>query len=256
MTSKRLPMLDEDGDRFDWPQAHYQPKIARHGNRATVKHDINGAPELERLVRNGTARWVTELRCPTTLLSRRYRSSSSEQTLTWHEEHLSGSAFLIPGLVAAHDLKLRSRNLNSFVWPKGAVVDVPAGWWLARGNVRSTTALSAALVGFRRDKKLRKGRMRVDENPGGEPHFWVHLAEDLHKRCKERDIQIAGLIAAFGMLPRSSWSDEDDTDCRAASQLRGLLDHENIPAWNDPDFDPALAATAVEAFTAPPNNPE
>jgi len=258
VTRARLPVLTEDGARLDWPRAHYKVKVNLKGKQAVVKHKISGAPELGGLLVDGTAQWVTELRCPRTLLSRQNRSPSPEQQLTWDDEHISGDVFLIPGIVAVRDVELPGSALNNFVWPEASVVPVPTGWWLARGEVRSVKPLVASLVRFRRDDdgRLAKGQMSVgeDSDDGGKPYFRVNLAADLYdKRRHDRDVQIAGLIAAFGLLPRSSWrKGEFNADTSVASQLRDKLADDDVPDWDDEDFDPALAATNLEAFYVQP----
>ena len=257
MTLARLPVLTEDGARLDWPQAHYEVKVNLKGKQAVVQHKISGASELGRLLDDSAAEYVTELRCPRTLLSRQIRSFSPEQQLTWHDEHISGDVFLVPGIVAMRDVELPGSALNSFVWPEWSVVAVPTGWWLARGEVRSVKPLVASLVRFRRDdgSRLAKGQMSVEEDrDGAKPYFRVNLAADLYdKRRQDRDVQIAGLIAAFGLLPRSSWSEGgENADSSVASQLRDKLDNKGVPDWDDEDFDPALAATTLEAFSEQP----
>lgn len=257
MTRARLPVLTEDGARLDWPRAHYKVKVNLKGMRAVVKHKISGAPELDGLLVDGAAQWVTELRCPRTLLSRQERSSSPEQQLTWHDENISGDVFLVPGIVAVRNVDLPGSAVNNFVWQEDSVVAVPTGWWLARGEVRSVKPLVASLVRFRRDDngRLAKGQMSVEEdNDGGKPYFRVNLAAGLYdKRRHNRDVQIAGLIAAFGLLPRSSWREgELNADTSVASQLRDKLAGEGVPDWDDEDFDPARAATTLEAFAVQP----
>ena len=92
-------------------------------------------------------------------------------------------------------------------------------------------------------------RSRRDTD-GGKPFFRVTLARDLYdKRRTDRDIQIAGLIGACGMLPRSSLgTDGENATHPVALQLRARLEDAGVQDWTSDDFDPARAATVLEAF--------
>lgn len=241
---------------MDWTQARYSVEIAARREPALVKHRLEDCPELEGVLSGGLARWVTELRCPRTLLSRQVQAREPEQVIRLDEDDIVEDAFLIPGLVAVRDLELDPSGLNRFVWPGDERVRVPAGWWLARGDPRSTRPLTASLVRFRRDSdgRLGPGQMSVEEDSdGGIPFFRVFLAKDLFdNRRDNRDVQIAGLIGACGELPRSTMSDDGENAASAvALQLLARFEEAGVPDWNDDDFDPARAATLLEAFSEP-----
>ena len=253
MIQTRLPVLSEDASRLDWTLARYAVKVDVKGGRAFVTHQLDEAPELDRLLEEGAAEWVTELRCPRTLLSRPERSRGSEQVIDLGAEDVVGDAFLVPGLVAVRNLKLQVSGLDPLVWPPDTNVSVPVGWWLVRGDPQTTTPLTASFVRFRRDPdgRLAPGQMSVEEDSdGGKPFFRVTLAQDLYqKRRTDRDIQIAGLIGACGMLPRSSLGSEGENASHpVALQLRARLEDAGIHDWASDYFDPAHAATVLEAF--------
>lgn len=252
MISERLPLLLEDGSRLDWVQARYKVDVLLQGNRAYMSHELSHASELDALIADGIAVWVTELRCPRTLVSRQEHTSAPEQAIALDGDDLLGDAFLIPGLVAARDVKLSTRGLNSFVWPEGVEIKVPRGWWLCKGDPRATTPLTASLIRLRRDREgwLSPGQMAVEEqSDGGKPYFEVILAEDLYDaRREDRTLQIAALIAACGRLPRSTMaSGEENDDHPVAMQLRARLEEADLD-WDSEDFDPARAATVLESF--------
>lgn len=249
----RLPVLFENGSRLDWSQARYEVKIQIRGDKATIVHKLFEALELETLLDEGTAVWVTELRCPRTLLSRQECSNSPEQVINLGGEDVIGDTFLLPGLVATRALEVSAAGLNPFAWQEDSSISIPAGWWLVRGDPRATTPLTASLVRFRRDpdERLDPGQMAVEEqSDGGKPYFMVTLAHDLYnERRLERDVQLAGLIAACGLLPQSSLrEDEENGPHPVAMELRARLDDAGVPNWDEDEFDPALAATVLEAF--------
>ena len=83
------------------------------------------------------------------------------------------------------------------------------------------------------------------------------LASELYDhRREDRDIQIAALIAAFGLLPRSTMArgrdgeDGENADCPLAQALRSRFEDVEPPLadWDSEFFDPARAATSMENF--------
>ncbi len=252
MTEARLPVLLEDASRMDWTRARYSAEINVKRDRAFIRHQLEDAQELHGVVEDGLAEWVTELRCPRALQSRQERSREPEQVVDLEADDIIGDVYLFPGLVAVRDLELSASGLNCFVWQEDERICIPAGWWLARGDPQTTTPLTASLVRFRRDPdgRLAPGQMSVEEDSdGGKPYFRIILAQDLYERREDRDVQIAGLIGACGMLPRSTMREggENETSL-VASQLRARFEDADIAYWMEDDFDPARAATVLEAF--------
>lgn len=253
MIGVRRPVLMEDASRLEWIHARYEPQVEIKGDHAHIVHKLYDAKELDELIRNGSAEWVTELRCPRTLLSRQVCSHESDQMVDLAAEDILGEVFLIPGLVATQEIELLSSgSLNNFVWPHGSRVIVPVGWWLTRGEPRTTAPLTASLVRFAPDTqdRLEPGQMSVsEESDGGNPYFRVTLAKDLfNERSWCRDVQISGLIGACGMLPGSSMNKNGaNVDHPISLRLRAAFEEAGID-WDDPTYDPALAATILEEF--------
>lgn len=254
MRTERLPVLTEGGSSLDWPNASYAVEVTIKGSQAIVVHHLDGAPQLGRLVESGEAQWVTEFRCPRTLLCREERSLERTQRILWTEQETVGQMFLVPGLVADSDIVLDPSGLNSFAWSTSTPVEVPSGWWLARAEARRVNPLVASLVRFRRDVNLKNGRMAVDEDTdGGNPCFVVRMATDLYENRKDdRDIQIAGLIGACARLPHSSMGEEGEHhDHALAQELRRRFEEAKLEDWTSERFDPAQAATLLETFHVP-----
>lgn len=253
MITVRCPVLMDDSSRLDWINARYEVHVDIKGDHVYISHKLYDADDLDELIRSGNAEWVTELRCPRTLLSRQDCSSNPEQTINLKAEDILGEAFLIPGLVATQEIELiSSGSLNRFAWPLDSKVVVPAGWWIARGEPRTTTPLTASLVRFYRDPddKLESGQMSItEETDGGSPYFRVTLAKDLYdERRESRDVQISGLIGACGMLPQSSMSENrENADHPVSLRLQAAFEEAGID-WNSDTYDPALAATVLEEF--------
>ena len=173
-----VPVLEERGELMHWVAAAYRPDVTLRAGSATVSHTITAAPQLEALTAAGSALWATELRCPRTLYSQVHTSSSAIQQIRVDTDETGDDAYLVPGLVAARRVDLDASGLDPFAWYTAQPVDVPQGWWLARGEARRVRPLAAALVCFARDNhdRLKPGQMRAAEATGDAgPFFRVTL---------------------------------------------------------------------------------
>lgn len=233
---------------MDWKRAHYRVEIeVRHGE-ARVRHRLRDAAEIEDLIAAGGARFALEMRCPTTQFARIGLDAGPSFRVVWPSDEVGDEVFLLPGVVAVEDVTLPAAALSD-LWSDSP--RVPKGWWLVRGDVRTSKPLAASLIDYRRDADLPKGCMSVREDGSGEePKFAVHLSPDVFDRVgADRDLQMAGLVAAFAMLPTSDRFRED-SGSRLAAALRDRLADDSVPAWDEDGWDPARAATAVERFHA------
>ena len=256
MTDGALPVLLEDGSRLDWPDAVYEAKVRLRHGLARVEHRIERAPALQRLVEDGGARWAVELRCPKTLLARIDTSDAPRMEVRWEPHEVDGQLYLIPGLLAARDVRLGRDGLNP-AWPGGAL-DAPAGWWLARGRIYAARTLGETILTFREDRTLPDGGMRVASDQGsGQLRFIVSLARDVYPSIRrDRSMQVAGLIGVCGLFP-TVFGDAEDVHGALMDDLRGRLAEAGAPAWDEEGYDPARAATAIEPlFPLPELEPE
>lgn len=255
-----LPVLVHDGSRLDWVAAKYSATVALQRQASAVIHELRDAPEVEALLSNGDAVYATEIRCPRTMLSRVEHAEGTSQLISWHEAERNDDLYLIPGIIAMRDTSIASSGLHPLVHGGRTTVDIPAGWWLARGGEYQFTPLLVNLLRFVKDSdgELKPGTMSVEEAElSGNPYFKVTLASELYDhRREDRDIQIAALIAAFGQLPRSTMAHGTDgedgvnADCPLAQALRSRFEDADPPLadWDSEFFDPARAATSMENF--------
>lgn len=258
MTDAALPVLTEDDSRLDWPDAAYRPEVRIGGGAARIAHRLEGAPTLERLIAAGDARWAAELRCPRTLLARVATSDAAEHEAAWGADEAHGEVFVIPGVVAVRPLRLDdgAPELGE-IW-RGARLDVPAGWWLARGVTRRDSTLREALLSFEADADLPPGAMRVETRWNeGRPRFVVRLARDLRAAVeRDRSMQMAGLIGVCARFP-AVFASEDEDEHAIVREIRDRLEAAGVPAWDDLAlWDPARAATAIERFVVEERDPD
>lgn len=254
MAEQGTPILRADGASLDWTEARYSVDVKIRGRQAIATHALRDAPQLEALVADGAARWTLEVRCPRTLLARSTHNSEPKMIAQWSADEISGELYVTPGLVAVRPLLLSTEGLNA-LWGEEPI-GVAAGRWLARGPIQRTESLSASLLTFEVKDGLRDGEMEVTPNPAsGDLRFTVWLSRTYHEYVsteQPRDVQIAALIAAMGRIPFIESPDGDEYP--TAALIRSQLEDEGIPAWGDEansEFDPARAATAIEAFQIP-----
>ena len=254
MTDAALPVLTEDGSRLDWPDAAYRPEVRIGGGAARIAHRLEGAPTLERLIAGGAARWAVELRCPRTLLARVEESDDAGHEAAWSAAEAHGAVFVIPGVVAVRPLRLEAPELGA-LW-RGERLDVPAGWWLARGVTRRDSTLRESLLSFEPDADLSPGAMAVDSRRDeGRPRFVVRLASDAWTARHDRSLQVAGLIGVCARFPRE-FAAGDEEEHAIVREIRDRLEEAGVPAWDDDRWDPARAATAIERFAAGEPEPD
>lgn len=249
MTDDALPVLLEDGSRLDWLDAAYRPDVRLRDGLARIEHRLERAPALERLVAEGAARWAIELRCPKTLLARIDTSSASRMEVRWAPHEVDGQVYLIPGLLAMREARLETDGLND-LWSGRAALDVPEGWWLARGEPYPVKTLGETILSFREDRTLPDGAMKVDADlHSGQLGFTVSLAPDVFPSVeRDRSMQLAGLVGVCALFPTIFEEDADDQHRALAEEIRGRLEAAGVPAWGDDGYDPARAATAIEPF--------
>ena len=245
-----LPLLTEDGFgmRMDWLAARYHTSVAVWRGGVSITNELIGAAVLNQLIADGHAKWVVEIRCPKTLYMKSYTSSEYSFDISFDPQDIEGRMFILPGLVAVENLILATTELNREIFNEDAV-SVPAGAWLAKGKTHEDKGLSTSLIEFRRDEELKPGRMRVTpDTASGDLRFIIHLASNLWTRREPRDVQVAGLIAACARLPQFE-GEPDDPVNPLLSQVKEYLDNEEVATWdNKEEWDPALAATAIERF--------
>lgn len=254
MAQRGTPILRADGASLDWIKASYSVDVKIRGRQAIATHALRDAQELEALVEDGSARWTVEIRCPRTLLARSSQASEPKMIASWSAEEVDGEMFVTPGLVAVRPLHLSTEGLSA-LWGDEPI-EIPAGRWLARGVMQRTKSLGASLLTFEIKDGLRDGEMEVvPDTSSGDLHFTVWLSRAYHKYVsteEPRDVQVAALIAAMGRIPFIDSGDAESYP--TVVQIRDQLEDAGVAVWGDganSEFDPARAATAIEAFQIP-----
>ena len=250
MSQGPTPVLRQDGETLDWEQASYEPDVKVTQSNATVTHHIEGAPVLDTAVARGDAKWAIEVRCPTALYASTALSADPQMSTTWDEVkiNLDRRLFIIPGLLAVRPFHLSAEGLSD-LWGADPL-EIPAGAWLARGQVYPLEPVSSSLIKFRKDDDLPAGAMRITEPPDRDSlTCTAWLAADIYPRRVEREIWHSSLIAAFGKLPAiAEQLNEDSVGRVLLDDLAAELESKNVAVWTADDYDAALAASVFEPF--------
>ena len=271
------PMLRADGLGYDFPGVFYSNTFERTGESEARVVNILSGPDVDSFTKavwyNGA--WVSEVRSPHTLYSEyaTYRlddltvthSLEEEGTATerniweysvkWDPAHCTARPFLITQL-CANDQIILSKEILSFVWQDGASsLTIPKGQVVARGEVFALEEAVASILEFVVDKQMtRNGEIRVAE-PDPYYHFKVFMTQatlQSVKRERRSGIMIAALVGALARLKKS----DDPAGSQVLGEMAARLQRQNVPTWMDEDYDPAQAATCLEAFMLLPEGME
>ena len=247
------PVLHESADLLGWISASYTVNMTITGKTIRIDHALANCAAIQNLLDQGDGVYATELRCPRTMLSRIEESVDSRQRIDLTNEVGEDELFLLPGVIATADVDLPAAGMHPLVADGQEIVSVPQGWWLAKGTESSFKPLVQELLAFNLGEKLPAGTLSVVEDSDGEsPSFAAYVARDLwENRRDDRDLWNTALVGAFAKLamPTSTMSAAhggEHAESRIARQLRARLEEEGLVDWDDPDFDPARAATCVE----------
>ena len=257
-SSRSVPILREDGTSLDWLDATYEARVVIGDGRGKVEHRLEGAAQLSELVTGGKAEWVVEFRSPATLYAGISGSSRERKfAFEWDTDGVTSGSYVIPGMVTTQKVDLEAPGLHP-VWGESPIV-VPPGRWLVRGNTRSAEQLGSSLIRLYPDESLADGQMTVAPYTGdGDLRFHVKMSPRMiETRGRERDVQVAALIAAFGRIPgvvgppldAASNDRGEGAQYPVLERIRSVLEDANVADWTDPsEYDPARAATEVERF--------
>lgn len=251
--SQMPPHLSEDGTRMDWPLARYCSSVNVWTGGASVTNELTDAPALQTAVLENRACWALEVRSPKVVYAVTHMRREESFDVSWNPADTDRRLYLTPGLVATEEFQIPTSDLVHGIWDTGAVT-VPKGWWLVKGNTHASESLSMSLLTFKLAEGLESGRMQVvADTSSGDLRFIVNLAPDLFERIRtSRDVQVAGLIAVCGLFPKYAATDDSDESSEQGqvvlSSVKNYLLNAGVPTWDNDDYDPASAATAIERF--------
>lgn len=255
MTRSKYPILRTGDDAtLDWPDATYRASVTFIGNDVRVSQEIAGANHLDQRIQDGSARWVVELRSPSTLYAEVCDLDGAVATIPLKTKELGDVVYAIPGVVCETAFEIEPEALSP-VWA-GAAVAVAPGAWLARGPIHSNRNRVQSLIAFDLNEALAPGTMQITDPYGDDDvRFTVLLAPDLYSQTADRAVRHAALVGVFARLPRvAARNPEAGTGAhRQLAAIRNRLAEHGVASWDaEADYDAARAATCFEPISALP----
>lgn len=259
------PALDEGSLSF--PDGNYEADIQAVASRhaAHVRHGIQGAPLVRRLVEEGKAACACVVSVPVTGYRRLFLAKEFEHTIEWDEASVGEPPVFQPQVVCLEAIR-HTISVNDGVhrlWV-GAEVDFPKGAKIAFSAPRRLMSSMTSLLSFERVSG--KNVKQISVSPCSEEGFYFKVAvqADLFDFLQQpgegnqllrRSIMVHAISACFALLARQYSDREDEQDgWQAYLNLRALsaeMETKNLTLWDEDDFHPEEAATEMCPYHLP-----
>lgn len=230
------------------------------GSSVTLRHEIQGAPLVESLLREGKARYACLVSVPATGYRRLEQCDASEQRVEWHLDVVGEPPMLRPLILAVEAIHCRLREEHGVAkaW-QGVQLTIPIGARLALHEYLRTNSSIHNLVVLKNDPEMDNGTLKVQEctedgfyflvssatdvfrflqNPSGYPNHRLSILTHIVSRCFE-------LLERLYGSPQSTDTDADWTSFRSLKALASELRAKGLPCWDEDGFDPITVSTQL-----------
>ena len=243
---------------LSYPDGRYTVDFIPGSDRSsfTLKHQIEGAPLIVRLLEQKRAQYVCIVSSPISAYRKTHVSDEATHDIQWDMEALGEPPLFTPMILctAARKLNLSQDQDGVHSLWKGAHIRLQRGSRLALGHVIQLRSSIFHLLSFRKKDDLQEGTFFVDVET--EPfRFHVNLSPDLHKYLKlsgadptRHNIITHIVTACFARLQQDFRDDYDDRNLLALAEF---LESRSLPHWNTEDFRPEKVATGLYAHVLP-----
>ncbi len=252
-----FPALESGNTSF--PNGRYVVQFEQRtdGSSFTVRHRIEGAPFIDRVIADGLAKFVCTVASPVSSYRVSHSSKDATQVVAWSSDELGEPPMFTPMVVVAQRFERtldRERDGVHDLW-HGRTVRFQPGIRIALSDVVLMHSSMSSLLLFLSDEQLDEGRFRVEAAAEEGFRFKVHLAPGLHGFLKggSGDPQYRHIVthivgASLSVLQREYADDEQEEGWQSFQGLKALadlLESHGLPHWSEDDFSPELAATAL-----------
>ena len=234
------------------------------GQSFTLRHQISGAPLLERWLDESKATYVCSVAAPRSMYRRLHKSDAPEQLIAWQQQDLGEFPMFTPMIVARdaidHKTAAETDGLNP-IW-NGIELAIPKGGRIAIGSTFGFKSGIDGMLDFKEDKTLQNGTFKVTASTDGGFKFNVELAPDLHQYLRHRrndtigrNIMVHIVSRAFGILQEDWDKDDGEEGWQSYQSLISLtqqLEEKGVPHWAAETFHPEYAATTLYPHILPP----
>lgn len=254
--SRGYPVL-EAGNK-SYPSGQYVVDFMPRKERSSfsLRHDMQNAELVKRLVREGSARYCCAVSSPVSSYRRVHFSEDATQEVSWSADDMGESPLLTPMVIAFQSRTLELCSDRDDVHPSwtGRTVRIDKGSRIAIGPVVQMKPTILHLLHLKQDAELADGTFVVDAE--SQPfRFVVTLSPGLHRFLQyntgshtRNHIMTHIVTACFGLLQRDFRNEGDEDGWQSDRNLVALteyLDHKGLPTWTDSEFRPEEVATAL-----------
>ena len=256
---RTYPVLEAGNVSF--PDGRYAVDFKPQKKRSSflVRHDLQNAALVRRLVKDGAAKYCCTVSSPASSYRRMHLSHDAAQEIEWNADDMGEPPLFTPMVIAveARTLELCSERDDVHPMWAGQRIAIEKGTRIAVGPVVRLQPTLVHLLRFTQDAERKNGTFRVDAE--SQPfQFVVALSVDMHqflqygKRDSVRGHIMTHIVTAcLALLQRDFPMDEDHEgdDLHSDRNLDALADYleqNDLPHWTDTeDFRPEEVATAL-----------
>ena len=262
--SHGFPVLE--AGNISYPNGRYALEFEPGKDRTSfvLRHRIEGAPLVSRLLSEGKARYVCAISSPVSSYRRTHVSETESHRIQWDENDLGEPPLFTPMIVsiASCDLLLtKERDGVHGIWDQQTVA-IERGSRLALGHVVQLRSSILQLLSLQLEKDLGEGEFRVLPLTEGGFQFLVNLSPDLHRFLQfpgkdgiRAHVMTHIVSACLALLKREfSRDSEDEGGWKSYRNLRAFADHlesKGLPHWGDDNFQPEWVATKLYPHRLP-----
>ena len=262
--SHGFPVLEAGNISF--PNGRYTLEFEPGNDRSSfvVRHRIDGAPLISRLLDEGKALYACAVSSPISSYRRTHVSETESQRVQWDDSDLGEPPLFTPMIVSLSECSLvlsAQRDGVHDIWDQ-QTVSLQRGSRLALGHVVQLQSSILQLLTLYADKDLGEGEFYVDALTEQGFQFRVSISPDLHQFLKvPRNDGIRGHVmthivsACLSLLKRDFHADsEDEGGWKSHRNLRALADYlqsRDLPHWSDEEFRPEQVATTLYPHAIP-----
>ena len=261
--SHGVPVLE--AGNLSFPNGRYTVDFEPGEDRTSfvLKHRVEGAPLISRLLREERARYVCAVSSPISSYRRTHASTAPSQHVRWDTDDLGEPPLFTPMIVSIESSNLRLDREHDGVhevWHHQRVL-LLKGSRLALGPVVQLRSSILQLLSLISDPALPEGTFLVDAET--EPfQFLVKLNPGLHASLKYhrkdgiREHIMTHIVSACLALLQRDFNEDDDENGgwkshRNLGALADFLEDRKLPHWTDENFRPEQIATSLYPHTLP-----
>ncbi len=255
------PVL-EDGN-LSYPDGGYTAEVIPQTDDTgvTICHKISQVPFLDRVIRQGQAKYGCLVAVPLTGYRKLDLSADALQDIKWDMAVVGEPPMLRPLIVSVAEFRVRlgSDDGVAGAW-QGPEITFPKGARLALRGYSRTSSSAHELLVINQDQKMPAGSFEVSQCEEEGFYFRVSVASDLYPFLQNagghenhrRSILTHIVSRCFEILKQDYRSQSEEEDERAEweqfSNLKALADElrrHNLPVWDDEDFSADKVATQL-----------